>query len=384
MTPAQETRIQPPSILVVDDDPVVVRILCGVLEQEGFLVHATPSGEQGYAAADELRPDLILLDVNMPGMDGFDACRLLKGSPATAEVPVIFLTAEEDGAHKVRGFDVGAVDYIVKPCSKGELLARVRVHLRLREAQRRFIAAESSVMAGLRELAGIRQAQEGLLVRPSDLPEAGFAVRYRPAFVAGGDFYDVMQTGDRIVDVIIADISGHDMGTSLYTAAFKTAFRNNAGILYGPQDVLRILNGVLRTVLPEDRFVAVACCRINRRTNRATVAVAGQPPPVIVRKAGGEERLDFTGDILGPFETVAVRSETVPFFPGDRIFLYTDGLVDGIRGEVLSRKARIERVQELCAEARELPLHEAVERVAERIEEGGRIDDDLLLLAVEG
>ncbi|MBM3851966.1 MAG: response regulator [Verrucomicrobia bacterium] len=129
-----------PRILLIEDELTNVQAITVMLKEQGYEISVAASGEQGLKVLTRLRPDLILLDVMMPGMDGFEACRQIKASTEWREIPVIFLTARTEVADIVRGFEVGAVDYVAKPFNAHELVARVRTHLSLdrlhRENQR--------------------------------------------------------------------------------------------------------------------------------------------------------------------------------------------------------------------------------------------------------
>jgi len=116
-------------ILVVDDTPPNLQMLSSTLRDEGYQVSVATSGRQALELVGRLRPDLILLDVMMPEMDGFETCRRLKASHAANDIPVIFLTARTETADIIQGFELGAVDYVAKPFNAHELLARVNTHL---------------------------------------------------------------------------------------------------------------------------------------------------------------------------------------------------------------------------------------------------------------
>ncbi len=133
--PEDASRDEHPRILIVDDLPANLGVLLEVLGEAGYVVLVADSGEGALARMERVRPDLVLLDVNMPGLDGYDTCRLLKADSRWREVPVLFLTAQGDPLDKVRGFEVGAVDYITKPLHPQEVLARVRAHLQIRALQ---------------------------------------------------------------------------------------------------------------------------------------------------------------------------------------------------------------------------------------------------------
>lgn len=145
---ADESR---PLVLVVDDQAVNVRLITALLSQQGYATISAMSGEDGVAKASAEHPDLMLLDVRMPGLDGFGVLRELRATPATADLPIIFLTADDDRENLIRGFSAGVNDYVTKPFVARELLARVRTHVdlkRSRDALRRF-AQEKQDMAEL-------------------------------------------------------------------------------------------------------------------------------------------------------------------------------------------------------------------------------------------
>ena len=130
------TELRGATLLIVDDKPQNLRLISDFLAEQGFELMLTRSGAQALEKARLATPDLVLLDVRMPEMDGFEVCRRLKADPRTADVPVIFMTAEDDTAHKVEGFRLGAVDYITKPMQREELLARIQHHLQLHRLQK--------------------------------------------------------------------------------------------------------------------------------------------------------------------------------------------------------------------------------------------------------
>ncbi|HBE35527.1 MAG TPA: hybrid sensor histidine kinase/response regulator, partial [Cyanobacteria bacterium UBA11368] len=119
-------------ILIVDDTPANLEVISDTLSDAGFEVAIAPSGERAFKQLQLQLPDLILLDVMMPIMDGFEVCQQLKANPITQDIPVIFMTALSDTESKTKGFELGAVDYITKPFQEAEVLARVKTHLQLR------------------------------------------------------------------------------------------------------------------------------------------------------------------------------------------------------------------------------------------------------------
>jgi two-component system, NtrC family, sensor kinase len=136
------------SILIVDDVPTNIKVLFDLLTESGFKVSIAKSGESALEKVHDFHPNLILLDVMMPGIDGFETCRRLKADPNTADIPTIFMTALSDTVDKVKGLSLGAVDYITKPFQQEEVLARINIHLELRQTRIKLIQEEKMASLG--------------------------------------------------------------------------------------------------------------------------------------------------------------------------------------------------------------------------------------------
>ena len=149
------------TILVVDDTPGSIGVVQAVLEKAGYRVAIATSGEKALQRAALVMPNLILLDVLMPGLDGYETCRRLKAQEATRDIPVIFLSGLTETFDKVKGFGLGAVDYLIKPVAPEELLARVRTHVTISRLERELRAAnrtlEERVAARTAELRDARR-----------------------------------------------------------------------------------------------------------------------------------------------------------------------------------------------------------------------------------
>lgn len=156
-----------PTVLIIDDTPANLGVVVEHLEDHGYRVTVAQEGDEGLRRAESFQPDLILLDVMMPGIDGFETCRRLKASGRTRDIPVIFMTASAETHDKINGFAVGGVDYITKPFQMDEVLARVTTHLALRVAQKRL--AEQNVQ--LQQEVGMRQKAETALQDANDALE---------------------------------------------------------------------------------------------------------------------------------------------------------------------------------------------------------------------
>ncbi len=367
-----------PCILIVDDEPLNIKLLDIVLKKSGYRTIAATSGPLARSQAMEHLPDLILLDVMMPGEDGYATCEMLKQNSRTTDIPVIFISALTDTTSKVRGLEVGGVDFITKPFEKAEVLARVKVHLKLRFTYRALIEAQAQ------RLAQVQDAQQALLVLPRDLPEAGFAVHFEPVLEAGGDFYDVVQVGSDTFDYIVADVSGHDLGTSYITSALKALLSQNCNLFTSPAESLAMVNSVLCRILTNGTHITAGLARLNRSQGTLQYLNAGHPAPVVVRADGSVEIPQATGDILGVFDTVWFEPVSLPVRPGDRIYMYTDGLIEDFNQNGMSRDVGLNRLAATCQMYHDTPLATAATTIHAALSDPEKHrGDDTILLAVE-
>jgi sigma-B regulation protein RsbU (phosphoserine phosphatase) len=368
----------PPTILVVDDSITSLELVGRILRAEGFRTLYARGGEEALRISGEQGVDLILLDVMMPDEDGLRVCARLKSRRQTSDVPVIFLSACGDADSRVAGLKAGGVDYITKPFHAAEVLARVRVHLRIGQAARQQAEQQQ---ARLEEL---RQAQQSMLVRPEDVPEAHFSVCYRPLGAAGGDFYDVLPMGEDIVNYFVADISGHSLGASFLTAAVKALLRQYSSPLFSPEETMRSVNSVMHSTLNDGQFLTACYARWYRRKKVMSVVSAAHPPLIHVDSGGAAGALSVQGDPLGVFGSVVLQKRDVRLGVGDRIYLYSDGLIEDHRLPGGGRGAGIEKLTAACERLHALPLEEVAEAIVEQVRPRGEAQhDDLLLMAIE-
>ena len=365
-----------PTILVVDDTPTNLDLVTSVLASEGFDTLTADNGGAARSLCRNRQPDLILLDVLMPGESGFETCAQLKSDPATADIPIIFLSSLDDVKSKVEGLKIGGVDYVAKPVHGEEVLARVRVHLRIRETNRALVAQQRA------RLNDLRDAQQAMLVRPSDHPEANFAVYFEPLEEAGGDFYDVIPLGAGIFGYFVADISGHGVSAAFLTSALKALLRQYAGPMFSPEDTMRGVDSVMAQMMGDEHYLTACYARLNRQTSRLTVISAGHPPLILVSRSGVSQTVELESDPLGIFGGAILQRKDLRVARGDRFFLYSDGLIEAVPGG--GRRQGLDRLVQACVEHHQAPLAESLDRIVRDLRPKGHpVEDDLLLLAAE-
>ncbi len=147
------------SILIIDDNITNLKVVMEYLQAYSFEILVARNGTDGLESAELAKPNLILLDVQMPGLDGFEVCRRLKANPETAVIPIIFMTALTDSSDKVRGLEYGAVDYVTKPIESKELLARVNTHLKLQALQEELQVHNTALEEKVEERTAVLQEE---------------------------------------------------------------------------------------------------------------------------------------------------------------------------------------------------------------------------------
>lgn len=258
------------TILIVDDTPQNIQMITAVLK-DTYKIKVATTGERALAlAGGDEKPDLILLDVVMPGMDGYEVCRRLKANTNLVDIPVIFLTSRTEVHDEAKGFELGAVDYIHKPFSPPIVQARVRSWLekkRLHDVERAYLyrmEMQADVVA--RELDAARRMQQSILpssypfcpdnsrnmrcsgvdcVRYQSCPSIRLCASMIPAKEVGGDFFDYFWLDDRRLGFVVADVSGKGVPAALFMSLSLALLRTIVPISAGPSDCLARLNSQL-------------------------------------------------------------------------------------------------------------------------------------------
>ena len=324
------------SILIVDDAPANLRLLAGMLTARGYRVRAVTSGERALASARAARPDLILLDIRMPGMNGYEVCQQLKADGQTCHIPVIFISALDELHDKVQAFHVGGVDYITKPFQGEEVLARVETHLALRRLQNQLRDANRQLLEANqrmeRELALAGKLQASFL--PPELEvQAGWqiAAMLKPARQTSGDFYDVIPLPDGSLGLLIADVVDKGVSAALFMALSWILIRTYAGEHPAqPADLLAAVNRRILTEVGAGQFITAFYGILEPAMGKLTYCNAGHPPPLLfgAQHSAVGRSLSRTGMALGVVETETWEQAVVELHPGDTLVLYSDGVTE--------------------------------------------------------
>jgi sigma-B regulation protein RsbU (phosphoserine phosphatase) len=363
-------------ILIVEDDPA---ILCGLrdnLEFESHQVLTASDGEAGYRALCENSPDLVILDLMLPKLNGYDLCRRARSEGFGA--PILMLSAKSQEGDRVLGLDLGANDYVSKPFSLRELLARVRALLR---HEREHHAGEEHLAA---ELAMAATVQQELFPRALPAIESlDYAGICRPARGVSGDYYDFLALGDGRLGLLLADVSGKGMSAALLGSSLHAVVRASASAA-GERcgEVIAKANRRLFETTTADRFATVFYGVYDAPSRTLAYANAGHTPPMLVR-AGECIRLDSLTPPVGMLPELPPLQAAVDLAPGDWLLIFSDGISEATNenGEEFGDNGLFNALDPLrCATAAQV-----CERIVTQVRDyasGQRQADDLTLIAV--
>ncbi|MFC2042938.1 PP2C family protein-serine/threonine phosphatase [Chloroflexota bacterium] len=316
-------------ILIVDDTPANLRLLSQMLTSQGYSVRAVTSGARALESVRASVPSLILLDIRMPDMDGYEVCSELKDNERTCDIPVIFISALNEIEDKVKAFKLGGVDYITKPFQMEEVLARTETHLALRNLQKQL---QDAIDKFERELQMAGKLQESFLPRKLPVfPDWDLAAKLLPANETSGDFYDVFEFPDGQLGIIVADVVDKGVEAALFMALCWGLIRTyTAEYQEELQQSFWEVNQRLVMDTGGDKFVTVFYGVLDPRDGRLTYCNAGQSPGLLVKAPDGESviRLEQTGPPLGIIENQTWEQRVEKIDPGDMLVLYTDGITD--------------------------------------------------------
>jgi sigma-B regulation protein RsbU (phosphoserine phosphatase) len=363
-------------IVLIEDDAAIRRGLTRALQTECFDVLAAANGDDGYRMVREADPDLVILDLMLPGMNGYEVCEQMRRHGLVT--PVLMLTAQDHETNRIQGFEAGADDYVTKPFSVRELVGRVRAILR-RSAGRLDIANQ-------RELDEARQVQRRFM--PAEIPQVvglRIAGTCRPARIAGGDYFDVLKLADGAVAICIADVSGKGMPAALTMANLQAAVRTSAPKGLSPQELCEEVNRLMCANIAGRGFITFFYAIIESGGagfKQCTYCNAGHNPPILMRIAGDTHLLDLGGAVLGVFPDWKYEQSEKPLVAGDSILLYTDGITEtrNSSGDEFAENRLVNLLRDLQGADAAVLVDRTVAAAAEF--NNGTFEDDVTVVAV--
>lgn len=330
-----------PKILIVDDEPFNVDYLEQELEDLDYQIVTAVNGRDALDKVQCESPDLVLLDIMMPIMDGFEVLSRLKANPSTRDIPVIVISANNNLQSVVQGIKLGADDYLPKPFEPTLLHARISSSLekkRLRDLQHLYLKGLE------REMDIAREIQMSFL--PSELPKVGgweIAAYFKAAREVSGDFYDAFVLPDGNLVCVIGDVCDKGVGAALFMTLFRSLIRatsttdyflsqKDAKALTPAERLLHVISFINHYVIEthgdEQTFATIFIGIFNHQDGTLSYVNCGNEPPFLMRKGCVVTMLRPTGPVVGVFPDAEFAVKEIRIEPEDLILAYTDGVPD--------------------------------------------------------
>ena len=297
---------RPASILIVDDVAANLQVLTGMLDDRGYLTRPVTSGKMALLAAQNDPPDLVLLDITMPGMDGYEVCARMKANEKLKDIPVIFISALHETLDKVKGFSVGGLDYVTKPFQFEEVHARVETHLKLRRLQFQ-LEEQNRLLLESRQALMLQLSQAAdyvLSLIPPPIREGSIRTDWRliPSFQLGGDSLGYHWIDKDHFAMYLLDVCGHGVGPALMSVSVLDMLRSQSlpdADFRMPAQVLRALNRAFPMKKHNDLYFTAWYGVFNKASRELRYAGGGHPPALILNAAGQAVNVPVSGLLLG-------------------------------------------------------------------------------------
>lgn len=355
-----------PVILLVDDSGVNIEILKDALNRYNHLCAGNGTDAINLAMS-EPKPDLILLDVVMPGMDGYEVCKKLKEHIKTHDIPIIFITGQTDSNSILKGFEAGAIDYITKPFNIPELMARVKTQLSIKMARDQNLRLIQKIEAINSKLTA--SIEYALKIQTASLPKTAYLnqvlpehfVLLKPRDIVSGDFYWVEKIGDKVV-VVAADCTGHGVPgafMSMFGVAHLHEIIGKKGIS-SPASIIGELRKFVIESLQQNQNsevkdgmdISVVC--IDGLNQELEYAGAFNPLFVIRNNELLIYQADHMPVSIGEYDR-PYNNHTIRYFGGDCIYLFTDGYASQFGGPQ-NKKLKQSGFRNLLRQNHHLPM----------------------------
>ena len=387
----------PAKILLVDDNPTNLQVLVQTLGGKGYRLLVARNGEDALAIANKAKPALVLLDIMMPGIDGYEVCRRLKADANTRDAAVIFLSALDGTPDKVRGLELGAVDYVAKPFQAEEVVARVNTHLTIHRLQQELQAANQRMKRDLDAAARVQQAL--LPERAPVTDQANFAWAYRPCDELAGDSLNLFQLDDRHVGLYIVDVSGHGVSSALLSVSVTRSLlpgiestslvtapspHSPGSTIVSPAEVATQLNRLYQMDARNRQYFTMLYGVLDIDERALRCVSGGHPGPALIRAGQPPRVFDMPAIPVGMMESTTYKDTVIQLQSGDRLYFYSDGVTE--ETNAVDVPFGNERLFETLEGARAQTLDQSIEALASAVRSWcGRehLSDDLTVLALE-
>jgi serine phosphatase RsbU (regulator of sigma subunit) len=314
------------SVIVIDDSKLNRAVVRNTLTKLGMEVVEARDGIEGLEILAQRRFDLVLVDIIMPNLDGFGFIERFKKRIENEFIPVILMTGSEDLNTKIKGLNIGADDYLIKPLNENELSARVNSLIRLKKTHDELYEKNLLIK---KELDIAKKVQQFIIPRDfSYVSYPSINGRYLPIEDIGGDFFDCYKLGDD-TGILIADVTGHGIPAAMVMTMSKMMFGLYAAQIDSPSVLLSRVNNELRKLILDNQYITAFYLIYDSEKRQIRFTNAGHARPLYFRRSSGKMlALDTDGLFVGIKDDTEYQEKTLNVEEGDRLFLYTDGITE--------------------------------------------------------
>ena len=377
--------INKPTILVVDDTPANLQLMSGLL-QEDYKVKAATSGEKALKIAfTDPQPDLILLDIMMPEIDGYEVCKRLKADEKTNQIPIIFLTAKAETQDEALGLSLGAVDYITKPVSPPIAMARIKTHIELYRQKKALIESQRLLAEEINEAAIYIRS----LLPPPLEGKVNTSWQHIPCSSLGGDAFGYHWIDEDHLGIYLVDVCGHGVGAAILCISAINAIRSQSLTdtdFKSPASVLKGLNDAFPMEEQNNKYFTIWYGVYNKKNHELIFSSAGHPHAILF--SGNDinnkklQTLTSGGLAIGMMPGIEFKETTVPLSNRNKLYVFSDGVYEITQkdGKEMNLTDYTNLMNDHFSHFELLQSDKVLEKITSLKEEAGPFEDDFSII----
>lgn len=374
-----------PTILVIDDAPANLQLMSGLL-QEDYRIKAATSGEKGLKIANtDPQPDLILLDIMMPEMDGYEVCKRLKEDKKTNEIPIIFLTAKAETEDESLGLSLGAIDYLIKPVSPPIAKARIKTHIDLYRQKKALIESQRALAEEINEAAVYIRSLLPITIEG----QVKTSWQHIPCSSLGGDALGYHWIDEDHLGIYLIDVCGHGVGAAMLCISAINALRSQSlkGVDFkSPISVIKGLNEAFPMEQQNNKYFTIWYGVYQKNDHQLIYSSAGHPHAILFTGDNTDkielQTLSTAGLPVGVMEDFEFKESTVSLSKQNKLYVFSDGVYEITKkdGVEMTLESFTKIIKDDFSSLETLQSDKVLEKIISLKNEIGPFDDDFSIV----